>query len=435
LNSKPGEVFVGLMSGTSADGIDAIVATLQGQGRGVRATLRAHVHERFPPRFRLQVLHACLHGTVAEICALNFELGERFARAALAVIRAAGLNPAQIAAIGSHGQTMHHLPNAKRPSTLQIGEPCVIAERTGITTVADFRVRDVAAGGQGAPLVPYADWALFTDDTRPRIVQNIGGIGNLSFLPPRASLADVLAFDTGPGNMVLDAVVATLTKGRLTYDRDGRLAAAGKVSGALLRKCMRHPFIHRRPPKTTGREEFGESFVNAFLAGSRRLRLSEADTIATATALTAASIAEAYRRFVFPRLTQAELTRLQVILGGGGAKNATLRRMLEDRLGQPPIPALSVNLRAGRAGLCAPSPTDRASTPICGAQGTARPAIACEILAHEDFGIPDSAKEALAFAILAHATLRGLPANVLGATGARHPVVLGKIVPANRLER
>lgn len=376
------------MSGTSADGIDAIVAKLQGQGRGLRADLQAHVHTPFPAKLREQVLHACLHGTVAEICELNFALGERFATAALAAIRKAGLRQSEIIAIGSHGQTVHHLPNAKHPSTLQIGEPCVIAERTGITTIADFRVRDMAAGGQGAPLVPYTDWALFTDETRPRIVQNIGGIGNLTFLPPRADVDDVLAFDTGPGNMVMDAVVTALTRGKLTFDRDGKLAGRGNVSEALLAECMKHPYIRRRPPKTTGREEFGEMFVRELLAQARRLRLGTNDIVATATAFTAASIAGAYRRFVFPNLAQAELGRIQVILGGGGAKNPTLRSMLEQRLGVG------------------------------------------EILTHDDFGIPDSAKEALAFAILAHATLHGQPSNVIGSTGARRTVVLGKIAPA-----
>lgn len=382
-----GEFYVGLMSGTSADGIDAVVARLQGQGRGLRADLRAHVHVPFRAKFRRQVLHACLHGTVPEICELNFALGERFAAAALAAIRRAGLNPSQITAIGSHGQTMHHLPNARHPSTLQIGEPCVIAERSGITTVADFRARDMAAGGQGAPLVPYTDWALFTDDKRPRIIQNIGGIGNLTFLPPGAGVSNVLAFDTGPGNMIMDAVVTALTRGRLTYDRDGKLAATGKVSETLLAECMRHPYIRRRPPKTTGREEFGEMFVREFLGSARKLRLGNSALAATATAFTAESIADAYRRFVIPKLSLAELRRLQIILGGGGAKNPTLRGMLAKRLGIG------------------------------------------EILTHDDFGIPDSAKEGLAFAILAHATLHGQPSNVIGSTGARRAVVLGKISP------
>jgi anhydro-N-acetylmuramic acid kinase len=270
---------------------------------------------------------------------------------------------------------------------LQIGEPAVIAERTGITTIADFRVRDMAAGGQGAPLVPYMDWAVFTHATRPRIVQNIGGIGNLTFLPPNARLAEVVAFDTGPGNMVLDAVISALSHGRKSFDRDGRWAGSGKVSPKILAQMMSHPYLRRRPPKTTGREEFGEMFLAPTLQAARRLRLSDADIVATVTAFTAASIADAYRRFLFPKLKPAHLNSLDIILGGGGAKNPTLRRMLAG------------HLRTGK------------------------------VFTHEDFGISNAAKEALAFAILACETWRGCPSNVPSATGARKPVVLGKIVP------
>lgn len=380
-------LFVGLMSGTSADGIDAVVAEISGAGRGLQAVVQAHVQQPFSAAFRRRVLAAGLHGSVAELCDLNFVLGDHFARAAIAVIRQAGLKPAQITAIGSHGQTVHHLPNAKTPSTLQIGEPSVIAERTGITTVADFRVRDVAAGGQGAPLVPFADWVLFTHDTRPRIIQNLGGIANLTFLPPRAKLTDVLAFDTGPGNMIIDATVAALSGGKLAYDRDGRWAARGKASEELLAVCMTHPFLRRRPPKTTGREEFGEMFLKRLLAHARRLRLPDADIVATATDFTAASIAEAYRRFILPRLDAGQFRGMQIVLGGGGVRNSTLVRMLQDRAG---------------------------FGTVCG---------------HEDFGMDSSAKEPLAFAILAQATLTGQPGNVPSATGARRAVVLGKIVP------
>src|SRR5882724_290258 len=215
---KRGSHFiVGLMSGTSADGIDAIVAEITARGRKLRAQVTAHTHTAFAPKLRERILNVCCHGNVAEICELNFILGDRFARAALTVIRKAKLKPKEITAIGSHGQTIHHLPNARTPSTLQIGEPAVIAERTGITTIADFRVRDMAAGGQGAPLVPFADWALFTDPKHPRILQNIGGIANLTFLPPRGDLGEVTAFDTGPGNMVIDAVVTAF--GRGSFDR------------------------------------------------------------------------------------------------------------------------------------------------------------------------------------------------------------------------
>ena len=375
------------MSGTSGDGIDAVLAEIAGSGRQLRARVLAHVHRPFSPAMRQRILHLCLHGTVAEICELNFVLGEHFARAALAVIRRAKRQPGDISAIGSHGHTIHHLPNARTPSTLQIGEPAVIAERTGITTVADFRVRDMAAGGQGAPLVPFADWALFTDNTRPRVVQNIGGIGNLTFLPLRADLDDVIAFDTGPGNMVMDALVTTLTRGRQSFDSDGRWAARGCVSERLLAELMAHPFLRRRPPKTTGREEFGEVFVQRALASARRLRMSPEAIVATATAFTAATIADAYERFVFPKLTAHERSALQIILGGGGAKNLTLRRMLAARIG------------------------------------------AGQLFTQEDFGIANAAKEALAFAILAHETLLGKPGNVPSATGARRAAVLGKIVP------
>jgi anhydro-N-acetylmuramic acid kinase len=376
------------MSGTSADGIDAVVTRISGTGQGMSVQLIAHRQQAFAKALRQHILHVCLHGIVAEICELNFLLGEHFARAVLAVIRKAGLKPKDIAAIGSHGQTIHHLPRARTPSTLQIGEPCVIAERTGITTIADFRVRDMAAGGQGAPLVTYVDWALQTDATRPRILQNIGGIGNLTFLPPRAKMNEVMAFDTGPGNMVIDAVVGMLNHGEASFDRNGQWAAQGKVSPKLLGELMAHPFLRQQPPKTTGREEFGEPFVRHVLASARKLRLPDADIVATVTAFTAASIADAYERFVFPKLAASERKNLQVILGGGGAKNATLRRMLAARI----APAT--------------------------------------LLTQEDLGASIAGKEALAFAVLAHETLQGKPSNAPSATGARRPVVLGKIVPS-----
>jgi anhydro-N-acetylmuramic acid kinase len=391
LTSSRAGFYVGLMSGTSADGIDAVVAELSGRQRGLRAQIRAHVAQPFSPSLRKRILHACLHGTVTELCELNFELGEQFARATLAVVRNAKLRPNQIIAIGSHGQTLHHLPNAKFPATLQIGEPSIIAERTGITTVADFRVRDVAAGGQGAPLVPYADWVLFADAVRPRIVQNIGGIGNLTFLLPRAGLNDIIAFDTGPGNMVMDALVTHLSGGRKSFDRGGRWAARGTVSTSLLAWCLTHPYLARQLPKTTGREEFGAMFVTEFLKRGRKL--NDADLIATATAFTAESIAGAYRRFIFTRLKSRERHQLQIILGGGGAKNPTLVRMLTTAL----------------ANEC-PNP-------------------AASIFTHEDFGMDSSAKEPLAFALLAHATIHGEPGNVPAVTGARRAVVLGKIIP------
>lgn len=388
MKARRGARMVGLMSGTSADGIDAVVAEIAEGRPRLRARVCSHVHQRFSPKLRNYVLQVSLHGGVAEICELNFLLGERFARAALEAISRAGLRTAEIDGIGSHGQTIQHLPRAKTPSTLQIGEPAVIAERTGITTVGDFRVRDMAAGGQGAPLVPFVDWALFTDAMAPRIVQNIGGIANLTFLPANATPRQVLAFDTGPGNMVIDAVVSHLSHGRLGFDRQGTWAAKGRSSAALLSTLMAHPFFRKPPPKTTGREEFGESFVREFLRRAARSRLSEADTVATATALIPASIGLAYERYVFPRL-KSQRRKIQVILGGGGTRNRTLCRMLKERCRD------------------------------------------VEWLSHDTFGIPNQAKEALAFAVLAHETLAGRPSNVPSATGARSPVVLGKIIPGS----
>lgn len=385
--SRTKGIYLGLMSGTSADGIDAVAVEISQAEPGLKVRLMGHVYQGFSATLRRRVLAACLHGTVAEICELNFELGEYFATAARAVLKQVKLKPQQIVAIGSHGQTVHHLPNARFPATLQIGEPSVIAERTGITTIADFRVRDMAAGGQGAPLVPYADWVLFVDKLRPRIIQNIGGIGNLTFLPPRAKLAEVIAFDTGPGNMIIDATVARLSDGKMTFDRGGNWAAQGKISERLLAHCLAHPFLKRRPPKTTGREEFGEMFLNPMLAKARQLRLPAADIVATVTDFTAASIADAYRRFILPKLSAKELPGLQIVIGGGGVRNVTLLRRLQDRIGF----------------------------------GT--------VCSHEDFGLDSSAKEPLAFALLAHATLQGIPGNVPSVTGARRAVVLGKIVP------
>lgn len=384
-NATP-RLVIGLMSGTSADGIDAVLAEISESGGNLKATVRRHTNTRFAPALRQRILHACLHGTVREICELNFELGDKFAAAACRVMAEAGVRADRVFAIGSHGQTVHHRPTAKFPSTLQIGEPAVIAERTGITTIADFRVADMAAGGQGAPLVPYADLVLFGDLSKPRIVQNIGGIANLTFLPKGATPEHVVAFDTGPGNMIIDGLIQALTSGKAGFDRNGRWAKRGKIHRQWVQEWMTHPFVQAAPPKTTGREEFGETAVRAFLRRGRALRLKPEDMVASATSFTAACISDAYRRFVFPHLTATDLAGLEVVLGGGGARNPVLRAMLQEEL---------PNVR---------------------------------LLTHEDFGVDSQAKEALAFAILAHETLRGRPSNVPSATGAGRAVLLGKIV-------
>jgi anhydro-N-acetylmuramic acid kinase len=372
----------GLMSGTSADGVSAAICDIGPGGLAVRAfrtypysaELRARVFRLFEPRT----------SGVDDLCRLNFALGEVFAAALLRLARESRVPPGSLDLIGSHGQTVRHLPSGRNGggSTLQIGEPCVIAERTGVTTVADFRPRDVAAGGQGAPLVPFADLFLFGGGTRGRAVQNIGGIANVTWLPPGRQPSPVLAFDTGPGNMIIDRLTWRSTGGEAAFDRGGRLAARGTIDARLLAELMCHPFLARRPPKSTGREEFGVRFADELWRRGRRQRLKPEDLLATATAFTARSIADAYGRFL-PGPAD------EVVLCGGGARNRTLLAML------------------------------RAELPA-----------ATRFAPPERFGVSAESREAVAFAILAWATVKGLAGNVPAATGARRPVVLGKIVPA-----
>jgi len=375
----------GLMSGTSADGVDAAIVDIG--PRGVH--LVAFETFPHPPDLRRRIfkLFDPAQARVDDLCHLNFVLGEAFAAAVVRLARKSGVPLASIDLIGSHGQTVCHLPEGRRfgrrtvRSTLQIGEPSVIAERTGITTVADFRPRDIAAGGEGAPLVPFADYVLFCDRRRTRAVQNIGGIANVTYLPAAGDARDVLAFDTGPGNMVIDRAAFLATRGRARYDAGGRMAARGRASARLLAELLRHPYLSRRPPKSTGRETFGAPFADALWRRARRRGLAPLDIVATVTALTARSIAGAYRRFL-PAMPD------EVILCGGGAENRTLVRWLREAL---------------------------------------RPA---RVAPMDEFGLPARAKEAVSFAILAYAAVEGTANNVPSATGAGRPVVLGKIVPA-----
>ena len=374
----PERLVIGLMSGTSADGIDAALCRLsKGLGPG-RVSLIAFRCYPFPPEIRARLLALFDPAApVAEVCRMSIVLGRLFGEAACELMRETQATSVDL--VASHGQTICHLPGDA--ATLQIGEPAVIAELTGTMVVADFRPADMAAGGQGAPLVPYADYLLFQEATKTRAIQNLGGIGNVTVLPAGGGIDDLIAFDTGPGNMVIDALVTVLSGGELSYDRDGVWAARGEVRPGLLHALMQHTFLRRPPPRSTGREEFGGAFAADLLTRAAREGIGPDDLVATATAFTAASIAFAYRQFVLPRHHVDE-----VILGGGGSYNPTLRRMLEERL----------------------------------------PGV--RVLTHEEVGLNGEAKEALAFALLGNETVLGRPANVPAATGARRPVMLGKIV-------
>lgn len=380
-SSRPRRL-VGLMSGTSLDGVDAALVEVRGGIPYDELTPLAFYTRPYTPEERARLAGLMRPDVpLPEVTAGHMWLGELFAEAALCVIASAGLTPAEIDAVASHGQTVWHIPPAagQPGATLQLGQPAVIAERTGCLTVADFRSRDMAAGGQGAPLVPFADYLLFSGLGCSVAVQNIGGIGNVTWLPRDATPETLVAFDTGPGNMVIDALVSDYTEGRETFDRDGALAAAGQVDAGLLAAWLDHPYFRQAPPKSTGRELFGTPYARMLRAQAEARGLSPADTVATATALTAESIARAYRDFLGPLD--------EVVLGGGGSYNPTLRRLLTERL--PGIP----------------------------------------VRTHEDHGLSGEAKEAIAFTLLGHATLCGVPANVPAATGARHPAVLGTIVP------
>jgi anhydro-N-acetylmuramic acid kinase len=381
---------LGIMSGTSADGVDVALASISGAPPEISANIEGHYHADFPKRLREAILRIANGAPTlaAEISSLNVLLGEAFAAAAIAACKHWNVPLTGISLIGSHGQTIYHQGNPTRflaarrpPSTLQIGEPSVIAERTGIPTMADFRPADIAAGGQGAPLVPFVDYLLYRDAQRGRVALNIGGIANLTVIPGGATPEDVFAFDTGPGNMVIDALVEQSTNGRARYDRDARMALGGRTIPELLARMMREPYLRKRPPKTAGREQFGLHYTEKLIEWGRKHHAGPADLVRTATVFTALSIADAFRRFILPRASVDEL-----IVAGGGANN----------------PLIMAQLAAGLPGI--------------------------EIVPSSRFNIPAEAKEAFAFALLAYEAYHGRPNNLPSATGARHSAVLGKLV-------
>ena len=394
-------IVIGLMSGTSADGIDAAVVHLDGAPPALAWEVLGHSHRSFTAELRAEIF-ACFRpesSSVDRLCRLNFWLGREFGTSALEAAQNTGLTMDKIDLIGSHGQTLWHeppvngilTPEAQRSeagSTLQLGEPAVIAEMTGVPVVSNFRTRDMAAGGQGAPLVPLADWLLLSHPTRTRAVQNIGGIANVTFLPPLEKNSEprriqrkdhgVVAFDTGPGNMLIDEAARMATGGVWEYDHDGELAAQGHVDESLLAEWLADPYFQQKPPRTTGRELFGTQraaeYWNQAIGGS----LSPNDIAATFTALTARSIEHAYRTFLpfFPE---------EIIISGGGARNRTLMAILKEHL-----------------------------TPA-------------KVTTSEEYGLGIEAKEAVAFAVLAYETWHKRPGNIPAATGASHAVVLGNI--------
>jgi len=377
-----GSAYVGLMSGTSLDGISAGVVRFADsepshESRVTKFELLAfHVRE-YSPDQRARLLTAMQAGTAQEYALLNFELGMWLADAAVAALAESGVPRDEVRAVGSHGQTLWHEPPL---ATWQFGEAAVIAERLGIDVVSDFRVRDVAAGGQGAPLVPIADALLFSSDGW-RALQNIGGIGNVTIVPPGGALSGVRAFDTGPGVTVIDAVVRQLRPGQ-PFDRDGAIAGSGAVIDEVVAELLLQPYFAASPPKSTGRELFSSDYVANLvrLCRARRAGCSDADIVATATALTARSIGDAYRRFMPEPVDE-------VLLSGGGAKNAVLVDMI--------------------ASAVAPKRVRR----------------------FDEVYFDGEAKEAVAFALLAKLFIDGRAANVPSATGARGPRILGKLTP------
>lgn len=372
---------IGLMAGTSMDGVDAALVRITGVGDTIQVETLATHHSPYTPQERAGLMRLIREGTVADLCAWDAYLGERFAQTAQELLHHA--RPPRVDFVGSHGQTVWHAPHTRVldtpvANTLQIGQPDIIAARLGIPVVADFRTRDMAHGGQGAPLVPIVDWLLLRSDTEHRVALNLGGMANLTLLPAASTPYQILAFDTGPANALIDLAAFHATQGGQTYDRDGALAERGQVHTELLEWLMRHPYLQLPPPKSTGREVFGEPLLEEIRA--REPKLSWLDIIATLAEFTAASIADALQRWILP---QYPVTRL--IISGGGVHNLSLLRRLQQRL----------------------------------------PTIALHSCA--EFGVDPDFKEAIAFAVLADRFLQGLPATYPNTTGTRTPTLAGKL--------
>lgn len=377
-------IAVGLMSGTSLDGIDAALVEIEGAGLDTKVNLLAFNTYEIPLETKKRIKIACLdqNSSTALICSLNFELGKLFSDAVGKILRQGQMTAEALDFVASHGQTIYHLPEGSDlylPSTLQIGEPSIIAYEHGVQVISNFRTMDLAAGGAGAPLVPYSEYILYGGRGENIALQNIGGIGNVTLIPAEKDIRKIFAFDTGPGNMMIDEACQQLFG--LAYDANGDIAKKGKVIESLLEALKNHPYLALKPPKTTGREVFGQQFVDRLLAQYSSEKPE--DVVCTLTYYTAFSIAQSYKDFVFNQMPIHK-----VIVGGGGAHNQFLMETLQGLIGDIPV------------------------------------------YSQDDLGYSADAKEAIAFVILGNETLHGNPSNVMTATGAKASVVLGNITPA-----
>lgn len=375
---------VGLMSGTSLDGVDAVLVDINGTGMDTKVQVVKFNTYEIPVDIKEEIKKACLlnESSSALICSLNFKLGHLFSNAVKSICKEANLNPQDLDFVASHGQTIYHIPKAVGsfiPSSLQIGEPAIIAYENNVKVVSNFRTMDIAAGGEGAPLVPYSEFILYGGRGEDIALQNIGGIGNVTVIPGEKDMRKVYAFDTGPGNMMIDEACQRLFG--VKYDKGGEIASRGKINKAMLDNLMSHPYISVFPPKSTGREDFGEDYVCLLL--EKYKELPKEDIIATLTAFTAESIIDSYNKHVIPKVNLKK-----IIIGGGGAHNKTLMKYLKE----------------GFVGI--------------------------DVLTQEEIGYSSDAKEAIAFAILGNETIHGNTSNVPSATGASKDVVLGNITPA-----
>jgi len=409
-------LVLGLMSGTSADGIDVALARISGAPPHLNAKLLGHTSFSLPSPLRREILRVAEQQPISagELSQLNFRLGEIFADAAIATCKRFKLSPKRIDLIGNHGQTIFHQGQPSNyfgcptASTLQIGEGSVIAAHTSITTVSDFRPADIALGGQGAPLVPYVDYLLYRHPTLGRVSLNLGGIANITVIPAAAKPSQVFAFDTGPANMLIDALVQHFTHGRQRFDKDARLAQSGRSIPRLLNELMKDPYLRLAPPKSTGREYYGQAYLKKLLALGRRHRAKPADLIRAATIFTALSVVDALNRFVLPKHKIHQL-----IVSGGGAHNPLILAQLSATFSGTARHISSASFVGAQH-----------AAPLLGAREPSPP---LEIIPSSAFGIPEDAKEAFAFAILAYETFHQRPANLPSATGARGTAILGKI--------